>query len=320
MAAPPRARRAVAALLLAVSAACTSSQQAVAPTPSRPYVLPTGLVQVSPDPGVLDPPRWPPPAPWTIVPTVYVPVSPDPNATPLTTPSPQPPPQPGNHPAGSVFESLAHGYDISYPQCGSDTRPAGARFGIVGVNAGLAFTLNRCFMAQWLATTVPSGIYLNSGYNPGNAHRVLPECAAQAAALTPDPGRRLAYGLGCSTARDTLGALHAVGIQTPATWWIDVESGNSWDDTDQNLNHFSLQGEVDQLTPLGAPVGVYASFRDWGQIMGDWSYAGITANWVAGRPPDKGCSLPGFSGAPVWLVQEGATWQDASGLDSNYAC
>ena len=44
------------------------------------------------------------------------------------------------------------------------------------------------------------------------------------------------------------------------------------------------------------------------------------ANWVAAPTPEAACGSPGFSGAPVWLVQESAVWPPPSGYDSDWAC
>ncbi|MGH7904520.1 MAG: hypothetical protein ACREPA_10435 [Candidatus Dormibacteraceae bacterium] len=239
----------------------------------------------------------------------------------MVTATPAPPPAAGSHPAGSVFTALAHGYDISVPQCGQRSGgPSLGAFAIVGVNGGKAFTLNPCFADQWRHRAVTRFIYLNSGYSPGNARRVTSACRHRAETRAGgDPSHRLAYALGCSTAEDTLGALRRVGIPAPPIWWVDVENANSWEVQDLALNTASIRGEVDALAATGRPVGVYASFRDWGTITGGWSYPGITADWVAGKTPRAACASPGFSGAPVWLAQEVAPWP-VPGWDSDYAC
>ena len=65
-------------------------------------------------------------------------------------------------------------------------------------------------------------------------------------------------------------------------------------------------------------VGVYSAARDWRTITGDW-VAGVDADWVANRTT-AACTAPGFSGDPVWLVQEAAGWPQPSGYDSDWAC
>jgi hypothetical protein len=77
---------------------------------------------------------------------------------------------------------------------------------------------------------------------------------------------------------------------------------------------------MDQLAADGRPVGVYSTFRDWTIVTDGWAAPSITANWVAGRSRSGACSERGFSGAPVWLAQETATWPEPSGYDSDWSC
>jgi hypothetical protein len=112
----------------------------------------------------------------------------------------------------------------------------------------------------------------------------------------------------------------ASGVRESVMWWIDVERANSWDEHDVKLNRFALQGEVDQLAAAGPLPGVYSTSRDWGEITGNWSPGGVVANWVAASTPELACGGAGFSGAPVWLVQEADTWPQPSGYDSDWAC
>jgi hypothetical protein len=87
-------------------------------------------------------------------------------------------------------------------------------------------------------------------------------------------------------------------------WWVDVESANSWSETRLDLNRLTLRGEVERLIATGRAVGIYSSFQDWEEITGGWAAPWVRANWVAGRPAARACAEPGFSGAPVWLVQD----------------
>ena len=70
---------------------------------------------------------------------------------------------------------------------------------------------------------------------------------------------------------------------------------------------------------LGRLVGLYATFAEWRGIVGAWAPTGVVANWVAGQQVAVSCGAPGFSGQPVWLAQEVATW-GAGGYDSDWAC
>ncbi|MGH7775583.1 MAG: hypothetical protein ACREPI_00185 [Candidatus Dormibacterales bacterium] len=264
--------------------------------------------------GVSPVPGWPPPESWAI-PLA----SPAPPPSPvLPSPAPDLPPPPGHHPAGSPLPSQAHGFDASFPECGPARQPRAGAFALLGVNGGRAFSLNPCFLGQWLTAPSPRFIYLNSGYNPANAAKTTASCRALAKGRLPTAPLRTAYAIGCSTAVDTMRALAQVGAAPPLAWWIDVESANSWD-VRAALNRASLEGEVDALATTHLAVGVYATFRDWAAIVGSWDYGGISADWVAGQSPARACSSPGFSLAPVWISQEPATWP-GSGWDSDYAC
>ncbi len=191
---------------------------------------------------------------------------------------------------------------------------------MVGVDGGKAFTSNPCLGRQWRAAGGPRALYVNSGYNPDNLSKTTSDCRDLAAKLSATDSERNAYAIGCGEAVHSLGTARDAGVADPLMWWIDVESTNSWDDVDVNLNRFALQGQIDQLAALGRPVGVYSTFKDWLFVTGAWGPPAVVANWVAGLSPTAACTAPGFSGAPVWLAQERATWSDGSGLDSDWSC
>jgi hypothetical protein len=261
---------------------------------------------------------WPPEESWIAPPTPLQP--PDPSLV-FPTPTPAPAPDSLHHPASSPFKVLARGYDASWPQCAAGKKPAAASYGIIGINGGKAFTLNPCFLELMKAAPKDAGIYLNTGFNAKNAPRLLPYCATKAAQLAgATPTQQLAYGLGCSTTVDTLRVMSDFAIPYPSIWWLDVEETNSWDDGDPSVNRYSILAQIDQLAATGKTVAVYSDFPDWKQITGGlWGDPRIAGNWVAGKSPQDACSHPGFSGAPVWLAQELATWP-GSGYDSDYAC
>ena len=67
-------------------------------------------------------------------------------------------------------------------------------------------------------------------------------------------------------------------VSGPQVCWVDLESSNSWDPTNLDLNRFALQGEVDVLAALGRLVGLYATFAEWRGIVGAWAPTGVVAN------------------------------------------
>jgi hypothetical protein len=231
-----------------------------------------------------------------------------------------PAPVPGA-PAGSAYRTGWHGYDASFPQCRAGRRPAGADFSVIGVNGGKTFTVNRCLASLWRSADRPRALYLNSGYTPANRGRITPGCRSLGERVHGKDALGEAYALGCSATVHSLRALRAAGIGgTPTMWWIDVERLNSWSERRLDLNRYALQGQIDQLAATGHPVGIYSSARDWLKITGGWAPGGVDATWVAGSTPQAACAATGFTGDPVWLVQEAATWPHPSNYDSDIAC
>jgi hypothetical protein len=247
----------------------------------------------------------PPPSPAT------------PGARPAATPAPSHRPVVTPGWVGPFYPPHAHGYDLSYPQCSAILPPAAATFSIVGVDDGRTFTVNPCLQAEWRAATGLRAVYFNSGYDPANAARTTGDCRSRAQYQDGGADRRTAYAIGCSEAVYAVNAMRTAGADRAVMIWIDVETSNSWDPAGLDLNRTALQAEVDELAAFGHLVGLYATFDEWRSIVGDWSPAGIVADWVAGETPQVNCGLPGFSGHPVWVAQELATW---SGYDSDWTC
>jgi hypothetical protein len=220
---------------------------------------------------------------------------------------------------GPIYRAQAHGYDASYPQCSSLQIPPGAAFGVVGVNGGRAFTVNPCLSAEWKVAPSPRSVYFNSGYKPENSSQTTADCRQRSQYQDAPDELRTAYAIGCSEAIFSLTVMRTSGITGPAMVWLDVESSNSWDASDLNLNRFALQGEVDVLAALGRLVGIYATFAEWRGIVGGWAPNGVVADWVAGQSVQASCGALGFTGRPVWLAQEIPTW-GPGGYDSDWAC
>jgi hypothetical protein len=239
-------------------------------------------------------------------------------AAPRPTPTPRPPLVAAAW-VGPIYPPHVHGYDASYPQCPTAVAPPGAAFSIVGVNGGRGFTVNPCLAAQWRYARGQRAAYFNSGYDPDNAAKTTPDCRSRAQYQEGGDDRRTAYAIGCSEAVFAVNAMRAAGADRAVMIWLDVESSNSWDPSNLDLNRTALQAEIDQLAAFGRLVGLYATFSEWRAIVSAWSPAGIVADWVAGAAPEAACRAPGFSGHPVWVVQELTTWP-ASGHDSDWTC
>lgn len=256
--------------------------------------------------------------------------------------------------ATNLYPTANVGYDISYPQCGT-TYPVAA-FGIIGVNQGYPFTYyNPCFSSEWTyAQSTASGyasLYINTGYDPSylkvDSNHSIQACVNQEPGLTAVyPGissaQKGAWAVGCSEAErsvayascatNTPSNCPSTSIVTPAAWWLDVETGNSWCGRpgtrcrDLSLNQYTLQGIVDTLhssaeNPNNAPVGVYSTPNAWASIVGSHSVKNITADWRATGVATASqaapyCSASGFTGSstPIWLVQY------VPADDADYAC
>lgn len=220
------------------------------------------------------------------------------------------------------------GYDLSYPQC-STVFPAGAAFAIVGVNAGLPFSPNPCLGsgggsselawagagAQFYANTANPGPALSSHWPNG-------QTAPQQCNTPTSPGAdttSCAYDYGWNAALDSyqdavdayvaLGLAPAGSTRTPVanTWWLDVESANSWEANTAD-NVAELQGEVGSLEAVGVTtIGFYAPAQNWQAIVGDGVQFAAFPYWLPGASSladaESHCFERGPNGGPTVLVQ-----------------
>lgn len=203
------------------------------------------------------------------------------------------------------------GYDVSYPQCPGAVAPDGA-FGIVGVNGGKAFTYNSCLSREYKAAPRPPSLYINTGYAPTVYRKsISANCSSQSTAVTGTSEQTEAWAIGCSEAESSLAYAWRQGATKVAMWWLDVETANSWSESDLTLNRYAIQGAVSRLTETGVPVGVYSASFMWKAITGgNFTPYGMVADWVA----DGNCNTP-FTASRVWLVQS-----VVEGIDRNFAC
>lgn len=204
------------------------------------------------------------------------------------------------------------GYDVSYPQCGGPT-PAGA-FGIIGVNGGRPFTSNSCLGAEYAAapkSTAPS-LYINTGYATAYRGNITAGCSALSRSVSGTSRQVQAWAIGCSEAEASMSYASAQGATSPAAWWLDIETANSWSSSNLSLNRYAIQGAVTRLAQSGLPVGIYSTASMWTAITGGkYTPTSVAADWEAAG---GSCSTP-FTSSPVWLVQS-----TANGLDSDLAC
>ena len=229
------------------------------------------------------------------------------------------------------YTPSSSGYDTSYPECTVGSAPSSPSFAIIGVSHGRPFTSNTCAAAEWTLATSDGAsllsLYFNTGYAGAYQKDVTSGCAAASGGIQTgasghqNSALQTAWAIGCSEAADAVAA--APG--TPAVWWADIETGNSWS-TNTALNQFAINGIVAELASTGIPVGVYSSPSMWNKIVGTgYVNPGIAADWQTGlsvcpsSPSTAGFTLasPGTP-APLWLAQTGTTTITTGGVTTSY--
>lgn len=260
----------------------------------------------------------------------------------------------GHGSGGGGTPSPSAGYDISYPQCNSPF-PKSALFGVVGVNGGRVYGPNACLGTgdgpselAWADKTGSTAFYANTA-DPGPAYSgywlaswpYLPQpCVG-----TDLNSSGCSYDYGWFAAADsfndaavaeqqvnTLSSTDARAAAARAPWWLDVETGNSWESQESPYSSdlatayandtAALQGAVDYLRGQGVgQVGFYSTGYQWGQITGGTTtqFQG-SPDWVAGfssaTSATNGCAASsGFSGGRVALTQ-----YRSGGYDADHQC
>jgi hypothetical protein len=242
------------------------------------------------------------------------------------------------------------GNDVSWPQCGK-TLPSGQAFAIVGVNDGLANNTNPCLSTQlsW-ANTSKGGtgqpkvaLYVNTANPSGVAgiwwwptSNTFTDPIGGETVTVPTPAR---YG-DCSTTNDT-GCAYVYGYAkayddvqrrgVPAvdpagkawTWWLDVETTNSWETTNLTANLADLEGMAYYFHDInGANVGIYSTGYQWNVITGTPTSTTLNAspNWIPGakslKAAQSNCTTKAFTpNSPVVLTQ-----YTSGQFDYDYSC
>lgn len=204
------------------------------------------------------------------------------------------------------------GYDISYPQCPSSFPPAGA-LGIVGVTDGIVYSANPCLSTQLSWAKNAPALYVNTG-DPGPQYSSKWPVSATNPTATEGGqtcndsdanSTACSYVYGWRAATDALNTATAAapaGLDvTKLPWWLDVETGNSWQTLEtyygntpasQDNDIAALRGMSDALKAVGvASVGIYASEYSWNSITGGPGNASTT-------DPNAGFPL---SSTPTWV-------------------
>lgn len=216
--------------------------------------------------------------------------------------------------AQGQYISRSTGVDVSWPNC-SATMPK-TSFGIVGVTNGTGFSTNACMAAQ-ASHFANLSLYVNTGYPGATSDNALKYTASPNICDASDLNC-IAYNYGFNAGLYAYNSAAVAGVHA-ATWWLDVETMNSWTN-DPLQNQSSLQGETDALKVNGvSTVGVYSTTAQWGTITGGWKNSlpswGATT-WTTAKQAAKYCTGHEFTGGPSYLMQYTAV----RGIDQDYAC
>jgi hypothetical protein len=147
---------------------------------------------------------------------------------------------------GADYPCQHPGYDLSYPQCGA-TLPAGA-FGIVGVDGGRPYDVNPCMAEEILWAGSPA-YYANTA-NPGpkkSTHWPKGQTSPKVCETRSPNSKACSFDYGWNAAKDSYAraatAASAAGAApvSTATWWLDVENGNSWQSVDRSTRNLSTE-------------------------------------------------------------------------------
>jgi hypothetical protein len=224
------------------------------------------------------------------------------------------------------------GIDVSWPQC-NDELPESFGFAIVGVNHGRPYSENGCLGTQLDWAGRGADVYLNTA-NPGPDHsRFWPAGEAEPISCDrqQDDSHQCAYVYGWRAAADAYARVLAAHVSLgwadadddrvagDATWWLDVETANSWRG-DRSLNVAALHGGVDFLESMDvAEVGFYSTPLLWWRVTYGTDDFDDYPAWHAGArnraDAEERCDRDSFTGGELRMVQ----WVE-DGLDRNIRC
>jgi hypothetical protein len=218
-----------------------------------------------------------------------------------------------------------YGGDISWPNCprgmgtperrsqGLPMPTAGARFVVVGLTNGPAFSPNPCLRKQ-VAWAKARHLWI----------------AAYSVVSYPDSARLARYGgtgpltrrlqrVGAAQAAFNLNTMRKAGLRVPLVW-VDVEHVRGWAwSPDSRNNNALLNGMFAAHTAAGIRNGVYSYRYGWKEITGGRALPGVPV-WATSGSNTRAsaaarCSSRSFSGGPVLLAQ----WSDGR-RDHNITC
>jgi hypothetical protein len=228
------------------------------------------------------------------------------------------------------------GYDVSYPQCGGPL-PGDGAFGIVGVDGGRPYDPNPCLTDQivWARTSGKPAYYVNTA-NPGpklSSYWPIGQRKPRVCTRAKPDSEGCAFNYGFNAAKDSLArakkAARLVGAPsvTKSTWWLDVETNNTWESLEYGERKKYLRNDVAVLEGMTRllerrgvkTVGVYSTAHQWQRITGGASL-GRAPIWYAGlgtraKAASRCRPKHSFTGGKVRIAQYAY-----GGFDANYRC
>lgn len=243
--------------------------------------------------------------------------------------------------ASPPLAPTATGFDISFPQCASPL-PVSPGFGVVGVNNGSPGTINNCLAreltwAQGATNPIPA-FYANTG-NGGPTYGVgWPKSQQTPDVCSGANSVACSYDYGWNAARSAFAnAVNAEGTDGSASptaaalaspWWLDVETGNTWETIEygrtsatEDYDTAMLEGMVASFTNIGVKtLGIYSTPSQWSEITGysGTAFASVPV-WIPGyaslSAAEAACSTTSFTGARVSMIQ-----YPSQGYDGDYVC
>ncbi len=222
--------------------------------------------------------------------------------------------------------TVVAGGDVSWPQCplgmGIPSRRSlglpmpgdRARFVVIGLTNGPAFTPNPCLASQvqWARDRrVPVSAYAVATWPTARQLSRYGATGPYAGTTLRSRLRNVGYAEG----RYNLGRLGTVGLTVPHVW-IDVEhySIRPWS-SDRRNNRAVVRGVARAYQDAGIATGFYSTSLQWTDIVGRVSWG--LPEWHTAGPRSKSvalsrCSEASFQGGPVVLAQ---WWTDSADHD-----
>ena len=222
--------------------------------------------------------------------------------------------------------TVVAGGDVSWPQCplgmGIPSRRSlglpmpgdRARFVVIGLTNGPAFTPNPCLASQvqWARDRrVPVSAYAVATWPTARQLSRYGATGPYAGTTLRSRLRNVGYAEG----RYNLGRLGTVGLTVPHVW-IDVEhySIRPWS-SDRRNNRAVVRGVARAYQDAGIATGFYSTSLQWSDIVSRVSWG--LPEWHTAGPRSRSvalsrCSEASFQGGPVVLAQ---WWTDSADHD-----